>query len=180
MTQSTSDPLIGDSSSARPTMSASMPRLASHILVTKGDQLLLLRRVKPPFVNKLVVPGGKMEPGESWQQCAQRELYEETGLIADRLQARVLLHERAYTPEWHWMIMLFMVDAADLQGVLAPHSPEGALAWYPQAGLDELECTPIDRWLYRRVLDSPQSGLEMIDVFFPMAHVGDYDVFEIL
>lgn len=49
-----------------------------------GDEprALLLRRRKPP-VGLWENPGGTVEPGEDFVDCARRELYEETGLRAE-------------------------------------------------------------------------------------------------
>lgn len=45
--------------------------------------LLAIRRSIPPKVGHLALPGGYINLGESWQQAASRELFEETGLSID-------------------------------------------------------------------------------------------------
>lgn len=45
--------------------------------------LLTVRRGIEPQVGEIGLPGGFIEEGESWQQGAVRELWEETGLRAD-------------------------------------------------------------------------------------------------
>lgn len=55
-----------------------------HVLVERGEQLLMLRRAGTGFFDGLYsLPGGHVESGESLQQAALRELAEETGLQAD-------------------------------------------------------------------------------------------------
>jgi len=51
------------------------------VLVPVGDGLLVARRNIEPQKGTLVLPGGYMDLGESWQEGAQRELYEETGIM---------------------------------------------------------------------------------------------------
>lgn len=42
--------------------------------------LLAVRRLVPPHVGRLALPGGYIDHGESWQAAAVRELREETGI----------------------------------------------------------------------------------------------------
>lgn len=45
--------------------------------------LLCVRRAIEPRKGSLALPGGFIDMGESWQEAAARELYEEAGLRAD-------------------------------------------------------------------------------------------------
>jgi 8-oxo-dGTP pyrophosphatase MutT (NUDIX family) len=57
---------------------------ASVVLVTRGDgRVLAVSRPDPPW--RYALPGGSVEPGESYEEAARRELLEETGVLADRL-----------------------------------------------------------------------------------------------
>ena len=51
-------------------------------VVERGGALLLVRHKKPDRDAYWVLPGGRLEPGESIPECAVRELAEETGLTA--------------------------------------------------------------------------------------------------
>jgi 8-oxo-dGTP diphosphatase len=53
---------------------------ACNILVVKEHQLLLSKRKDGYGSGQFTLPGGKQKPGESLQECAKRELWEETGL----------------------------------------------------------------------------------------------------
>src|SRR5579872_3178612 len=46
------------------------------------DRIVLIKKLRPEWQNgKYNLPGGKMEQGETAQQCISREFYEETGLV---------------------------------------------------------------------------------------------------
>jgi 8-oxo-dGTP diphosphatase len=56
-------------------------RVGVGVVVRRVDgRVLVGRRVAEPG-RPLAVPGGKLDPGESVEECAARELAEETGLI---------------------------------------------------------------------------------------------------
>lgn len=50
------------------------------LLLPVGDGLLTIRRAIPPAVGQLALPGGFVNAGESWQQAAARECFEEVGI----------------------------------------------------------------------------------------------------
>jgi 8-oxo-dGTP diphosphatase len=48
-------------------------------IVWRGDEVLLIRRGKPPRMGEWSIPGGRMEFGEMMRFACQREVREETG-----------------------------------------------------------------------------------------------------
>lgn len=60
-------------------MSERRPIAAVGIVCLRGEDVLLIRRGKPPFENLWSLPGGRIEWGERARDAALRELKEETG-----------------------------------------------------------------------------------------------------
>jgi 8-oxo-dGTP pyrophosphatase MutT (NUDIX family)/sugar/nucleoside kinase (ribokinase family) len=67
---------------------------ATGVFVYRDDRLLLVEKPdhKAFRPGLLYVPGGKLEPGESPEQCARRELAEETGLEDGRFEPTGIFH----------------------------------------------------------------------------------------
>ena len=56
------------------------PLVAVGAIVFKDNQVLLVRRGKPPAEDLWAIPGGRVEIGETLQEAAEREIMEETGV----------------------------------------------------------------------------------------------------
>jgi 8-oxo-dGTP pyrophosphatase MutT (NUDIX family) len=78
-------------------------RPTARLLVIDDQQRLLLVRVHdtrplheafPDMSVYWNTPGGGVEAGETYEQAAQRELWEETGIAIERVDTCVWLHER--------------------------------------------------------------------------------------
>lgn len=56
------------------------PRVAVGAIVFNNNRVLLVRRGRPPSQNLWAIPGGSVEIGETLQEAAEREIFEETGI----------------------------------------------------------------------------------------------------
>ncbi len=62
------------------------PRVGVGVLVLRGDRFLLGKRCGAHMPGYYAAPGGHLEPGESFVECAKREVEEETGLVATNVR----------------------------------------------------------------------------------------------
>lgn len=59
------------------------PVPAVGVVCLRGEEVLLIRRARPPLAGSWSLPGGRIEPGERAVDAALRELREETGVEAE-------------------------------------------------------------------------------------------------
>jgi 8-oxo-dGTP diphosphatase len=55
--------------------------ICTLVFVLDGPRILLIRKKRGLGAGKVNGPGGRLEPGESIEACAAREVHEEVGLI---------------------------------------------------------------------------------------------------
>jgi 8-oxo-dGTP pyrophosphatase MutT (NUDIX family) len=73
----------------------------TNTIVRWGEKVLLVRRLTEPFRDHWSVPGGGVEPGETYLQAALRELSEETGITAEAVNPLYIFADHAYKLESH-------------------------------------------------------------------------------
>lgn len=66
-------------------MTKPAPIPAVGIICFRGDDVLLIKRGKPPKIGEWSIPGGRIEAEETQDVAALRELYEETQIRATLL-----------------------------------------------------------------------------------------------
>ena len=62
------------------------PRVGVGVIVKRSGQVLLGRRKGTHGEGTWQFPGGHLKYGESVEDCARRELFEETGIVIDDVQ----------------------------------------------------------------------------------------------
>ena len=67
-------------------MSARQTIPAVSVALMRGDRILLVKRGQQPSRGYYAFPGGRVEPGETDEEAALRELFEETGLLAAEIK----------------------------------------------------------------------------------------------
>ncbi|SFI03077.1 NUDIX domain-containing protein [Nocardioides psychrotolerans] len=112
-------------------------RVAAGVLVRRDDLLLLQRRGDDGTWG---VPGGPLEPGESLEQTARRELLEETGLSAGALTLLDVYSGPEFRVRYPDGFEAYVVGAtfetSDVTGALVADGEETReLAWFPVESL---------------------------------------------
>lgn len=129
-------------------------KLATLCYVQKDDKTLMVHRVKKEndmHQGKWNGLGGKFEPGETPEECAIREIYEESGLKVRNPKLKGLLTFPGFANDEDWYAFVFV--AREFEGDLID-SPEGVLSWIDNDKLMELELWEGDR-VFLNWLDSP-------------------------
>lgn len=124
-------------------MTQHFPKLAVSVSVWRDGKVLLVERAKEPR-GIWAFPGGHVEPGESLEAAAARELFEETGLSA-RITGLVGLYEvirrdAAGEISLHFVIACFLGHAGPGEPVAA--SDAAAAEWADPGELGSYALAP--------------------------------------
>jgi ADP-ribose pyrophosphatase YjhB (NUDIX family) len=75
------------------------PIVGIGCVVWQGDEVLLVKRGKPPGLGEWGLPGGAQEVGETVFEAAAREVLEETGIVCEPLGLITVLDMIRYDAE---------------------------------------------------------------------------------
>jgi len=120
-------------------------KLATLCYIRQSGNTLMIHRVKKEndiHEGKWNGLGGKLEPGESPEECVIREVLEESGLRATRLHLKGILTFPLFARNEDWYAFVFVVDQFDGELI---SSPEGNLEWISDESLLSLNLWEGDR-----------------------------------
>jgi 8-oxo-dGTP diphosphatase len=112
-----------------------MHLIAASVAMARQNDVLLIQRNRAPSEGLWTLPGGRLKPGETAEQCAVREIKEELGLDVFALRpVRKLRHGR-------YELQVFTTQA--IEGEIVPDPAEvRAWRWVRPAELRGLATTP--------------------------------------
>jgi 8-oxo-dGTP diphosphatase len=120
------------------------PALGVSIAVFREGRVLVATRTKPPFVGAYSLPGGHVEAGETLEQAALRELYEEVGVTARIIgfnqHVETIRWENASQLSRQYVIASFV--GAWVSGEGRPSPEVGEILWIAPQELAKLPTTP--------------------------------------
>ena len=82
------------------------------VVIDAEGRLLLIRRGNPPHKGKYALPGGFVDVGETVEDACRRELLEETGVKAGRLQLIGAYSDPSRDPRGHTCSVAFLTRIA--------------------------------------------------------------------
>jgi 8-oxo-dGTP diphosphatase len=139
-------------------------------VVERDGALLLVRHEKPDREPYWVLPGGRLEPGETIPECAERELLEETGLegrFAGLLYVSEFLTKNRHTVDVTTRVEAKPGGKASLGS--DPEAEEGSdptlkeLRWVETEDLAEIPLLP--GWIKERLLKDTARGWPADEVY---------------
>lgn len=105
-------------------------KLATICYISKEDKTLMLHRIKKEndiHEGKWVGLGGKIEAGETPEECIIREVEEESGLIIKNPSLKGVLTFPSFKDNEDWYVFLY--TASEFEGNMLDTSDEGELKW---------------------------------------------------
>jgi 8-oxo-dGTP diphosphatase len=116
-------------------------KLATLCYLRRDGQTLMIHRIKKAndmHAGKWNGLGGKLNPGESPEECAVREVFEESGLKVHNPHLKGILTFPAFSQDEDWYVFVYVVE--DFEGELID-SAEGNLRW-----IDNADLTGLNLW----------------------------------
>ncbi|MBA2691061.1 MAG: NUDIX domain-containing protein [Rubrobacter sp.] len=133
-------------------------------VLRRGDSILLVRHEKPGAAPYHVLPGGRLEPGETIPECAERELLEEANLTAEFSE---ILHVSEFMAEGrHTVDITVAMDISDGEEASLGHDPEvpegeaptlADVEWVAVEDVESMDFRP--SWIGEAISSEPSGGV---------------------
>ena len=110
------------------------PVPAVGVVVVHDQCVLLVQRRKPPYLGLWTLPGGKIRWGESMRAAAEREIWEETGIVVKAefaLDAIEIVDEGNAVPAFHYVVI--DIRARYVSGELVARDDALAASWFSES-----------------------------------------------
>jgi ADP-ribose pyrophosphatase YjhB (NUDIX family) len=112
------------------------PANAASVALIHKQKVLLIKRAYAPYQHLWTLPGGRIEPGETIEQCAAREIKEELGLTVHGLHPVL---EQWLGKDKAFRLAVFATQG--FEGEIVPSDEIGDHRWVDPGQLSSLRTT---------------------------------------
>ncbi len=130
-----------------------LPRVAVGAIVIRDGKVLLVKRGHPPALDFWSIPGGAVKLGEPLEKAAEREVFEETGIV---IKARkpiypfdVIIKDEEGNIEYHYVILDFIGEY--ISGELRPADDVTDARWFTPRDLSNKRVTSTTTELLKEI-----------------------------
>jgi 8-oxo-dGTP diphosphatase len=109
------------------------PSVTADGIVLKGNDIVLIKRGKEPFKGSYALPGGFLNYGEKLEECAVREVLEETGVKTKVVELVGIYSSPDRDPRGHFVTAVYHLEPVG--GMLKAGDDAKDAEWVP---LDKL------------------------------------------
>ncbi|MBU2159272.1 NUDIX domain-containing protein [Patescibacteria group bacterium] len=134
------------------------PKVGIGVLIIRDGKILLGKRIASHGADTYQIPGGHLEFGETFEETAKREAYEEVGLTDLKVIGLVsVVNDRVY--DKHFVSIGMLTESAEGDPVAMEPLKSADWAWYAPDELPENIFLPskhvIEHWLKGAVYTAP-------------------------
>lgn len=108
-------------------ITAERPKVGVAVLLEKDHAILLGKRKNSHGNGQWAPPGGHLEYGESFADCAQREVLEETGLIVHNFHFVAVTNDVFWQEQKHYITVFMRSDIQEGEPVVT--EPDKCEKW---------------------------------------------------
>ena len=120
-----------------------LPKVGIGVIVVKDGKVLIGRRISGNHAGTWCFPGGHLEYGETFEDCAMRETMEESGIKIKNVKFATITND--YEPDYdHHYITVFMISDYDSGNLIPEEGKMDDWKWiewndFPQSLLISVE-----------------------------------------
>ena len=106
------------------------PKVGVAIIITKNDQVLLMKRKGLHGIGTWTTPGGHLDFGETPEQCAAREAKEEVGLDVVDIRFRAFTNDVFESGGQHYISIWMEGESILGEPIIAAEDEVEKIGWY--------------------------------------------------
>jgi 8-oxo-dGTP diphosphatase len=123
------------------------PKVGVGVLVKNGGNIILLKRKESHGRGTWCPPGGHLEWGESLEDCAKREVKEESGCQIKNIEFLAVTNDFFQKENKHYLTVFMVADYASGNLAVCEKDKASDIKWFKKESLPRPLFLPLDNLL---------------------------------